>query len=182
MQRAVFMDRDGVIVIPEFRDGRSFAPQSLEKFRLYDDAEKSVQDLKAAKFIVIVVTNQPDVGRGLVKVEIVEAMHEFLSKLLLIDDIEVCYHTHLDNCQRRKPLPGMLKDAMHKWGIDASQSFMIGDRLSDILAGKAAGCRTIFINRGYTTEPPVVDCDAEFSNLSATVSWILDACQSRVGM
>lgn len=182
MQHAVFIDRDGVIVVPKFRDGRSFAPQSLEEFRLYDDAEKLVQDLKAAGFIIIVITNQPDVGQGLVKVEIVEAMHEYLSKLLSIDDIEVCYHTHQDNCQRRKPLPGMLKDAIHKWDIDASKSFMIGDRLSDIQAGKAAGCQTIFIDRGYIAEPPVVGCDAEFSNLSGVASWILNVSQSRVGL
>lgn len=179
-RRAVFLDRDGVLVVPEFRDGRSFASQSLKALRLYEDAESSVNRLKMAKFIVIVVTNQPDVGTGHIKVEVVEAMHQYLKRQLLIDEIEACYHTHLDNCYRRKPLPGMLNDAMRRWNIDASRSFMVGDRLSDIQAGQAAKCQTVFINRGYKAEPHVVDCDAEVWSLSGAVSWILDKSQSQV--
>ena len=182
MRRAIFLDRDGVVVVPEFRDGRSYAPRSLETFRLYDDAPASIQSLKDAGFIVIVVTNQPDVGEGLIDLEVIEAMHKRLSELVLIDDIEVCYHAKHDDCRRRKPLPGMLEDAVKKWDIDVSASFMVGDRLSDIQAGQAAGCQTVYIDRGYTAEPLVVGCDAKFLHLGGAVAWILGASRSRVGL
>jgi len=182
MRRAIFLDRDGVVVVPEFRDGRSYAPRSLETFRLYDDAPASIQSLKDAGFIVIVVTNQPDVGEGLADLEVIETMHKRLNELVPIDDIEVCYHAKHDGCRRRKPLPGMIEDAIKKWDIDVSASFMVGDRLSDIQAGHAAGCRTVYIDRGYTAEPPAVGCDAKFLHLGGAVTWILDASRSRVGL
>ena len=182
MRRAIFLDRDGVVVVPEFRDGRSYAPRSLETFCLYDDAPASIQRLKDAGFIVVVVTNQPDVGEGLVDLEVIEMMHNQLSKLVPIDDIEMCYHTKQDGCRRRKPLPGMLEDAVKKWDIDVSASFMVGDRLADIQAGQAAGCRTVYIDRGYTAEPLVEGCDARSLHLGDAVAWILEASRSRVGL
>jgi D-glycero-D-manno-heptose 1,7-bisphosphate phosphatase len=152
--RAVFLDRDGVLTVPEFRDGRSFAPRRIEDFRLYEDAEPAAAALKAAGFRLIVVTNQPDVGYGRVELEIVEEMHRRLAALLPVDSIEACYHRHDDACDCRKPKPGMLRRAAHHFGIDCAQSFMIGDRASDVAAGRSLGCRTIFIDLGYRDEHP----------------------------
>jgi D-glycero-D-manno-heptose 1,7-bisphosphate phosphatase len=147
--RAVFLDRDGVLVVPEFRDGRSFAPRRLEDFCLYDDAGASLDRLKAAGFKLVVVTNQPDVGDGLVEIEIVEEMHRLLAARLPVDAIEVCYHGHGETCDCRKPKPGMLQRAAQRLGIDCRRSFMIGDRGSDIAAGRSVGCTTILIDLGY---------------------------------
>jgi D-glycero-D-manno-heptose 1,7-bisphosphate phosphatase len=152
--RAVFLDRDGVLTVPEFRDGRSFAPRRLADFRLYDDASGSLSRLKAAGFRLIVVTNQPDVGNGLMERSVVEEMHRRLAAELPVDAIEVCYHRAADGCACRKPKPGMLRRAAERFAVDCPSSFMIGDRGSDVAAGQALGCRTILIDRGYRGEQP----------------------------
>ena len=152
--RAVFLDRDGVLTVPEFRDGRSFAPRRLADFRLYDEAGSALARLKAAGFLLIVVTNQPDVGNGLVEQSVVEEMHRRLAAALPVDAVEVCYHRQVDACDCRKPKPGMLRRAAERFGIDCRHSFMIGDRGSDVAAGQAMGCATILIDLGYRGEHP----------------------------
>ena len=152
--RAVFLDRDGVLTVPEFRDGRSFAPRRLEDFRLYDEAAEATARLKAAGFRLIVVTNQPDVGYGRTPLDTVEEMHRRLSALLPVDAIEACYHRRDEGCDCRKPKPGMLRRAAARFKIDCTQSFMIGDRASDVAAGRSMGCRTVFIDFGYRDERP----------------------------
>jgi D-glycero-D-manno-heptose 1,7-bisphosphate phosphatase len=149
-RRAVFLDRDGVLAVPEFRDGRSFAPRRVADFGLYEDAAASVARLKAAGFTTVVVTNQPDVGDGLVELSVVEEMHRIMAAALPVDAIESCYHGHHEICDCRKPKPGMLVRAAERFGIDCRRSFMVGDRGSDIVAGHAAGCATILIDLGYT--------------------------------
>jgi D-glycero-D-manno-heptose 1,7-bisphosphate phosphatase len=153
--RAVFLDRDGVLTIPQFRDGRSFAPRRLTDFRVYEEAGRSLAALREAGFRLVVVTNQPDVGNGLVDRAVVEAMHSRLTELLPVDAIEVCYHRQSDYCECRKPKPGTLRRAAERLGVDCPGSFMIGDRASDVEAGRRAGCRTVFIDLGYVDEHPV---------------------------
>jgi len=149
--RAVFLDRDGVLVIPELRDGRSFAPRSLAAFRIYDDAAASLARLRTAGFKLVVVTNQPDVGNGIVELSVVEEMHRRLSAVLpTLDSILACYHRQGEECDCRKPKPGMLIRAAQNLRIDCRRSFMIGDRGSDVAAGQALGCTTILIDLHYT--------------------------------
>lgn len=155
MLKAVFLDRDGVINRTIIRDGRPFAPLSLDQFEILPDVEKALLLLRQAGLLLIVVTNQPDVGHGLVPCEVVEAMHARLRELLPIDDIEVCYSTQAEQSYRRKPQPGMLLEAAAAWKIDLKQSFMVGDRWSDVEAGRAAGCRTIWIQRHYQEQQAV---------------------------
>jgi D-glycero-D-manno-heptose 1,7-bisphosphate phosphatase len=151
---AVFLDRDGVIVVPEFRDGRSYAPQRLEDFRFYPAVFTSLARLKQAGFLLVVVTNQPDVGNGVVARAQVEAMNKIMCRELPLDGIKTCFHAQSDNCKCRKPKPGMILAAAKQLRIDLSRSFMVGDRAGDIAAGRAAGCATVFIDRGYAEEPP----------------------------
>jgi D-glycero-D-manno-heptose 1,7-bisphosphate phosphatase len=152
LARAVFLDRDGVLVVPERRDGRSYAPRRLEDLAFYPDAAPAVARLKAAGFVVIVFTNQPDVGAGLVARETVEAMHERLRREIPVDDIEVSYLTReqarAQADQRRKPGTGMLLDAARRWQLDLGGSYVVGDRASDIEAGTRAGCTSLFIDLG----------------------------------
>jgi D-glycero-D-manno-heptose 1,7-bisphosphate phosphatase len=152
VRRAVFLDRDGVLVIPEFRDGRSFAPRRLEDLQIYPDAHQALSRLKAAGFLLAVVTNQPDVGNGLVSQTVVEQMNTLLKTQLPIDTIRACYHRQNEACRCRKPRPGMLLDSAIELGISLPDSFMVGDRASDIDAGRTAGCQTVFIDLGYTSE------------------------------
>jgi D-glycero-D-manno-heptose 1,7-bisphosphate phosphatase len=157
LRRAVFLDRDGVINRCEVRDGKPYAPRRLQDFRLLPGAVRAIHDLKRTGLIVIVVTNQPDIGNGLVEAAVIEAMHDRLRRVSSIDDILVCPHRQDAGCQCRKPRPGMLVKAAKKWQIDLKKSFMVGDRWGDVVAGQSAGCYTVFVNRHYKehqqTEP-----------------------------
>ena len=173
---AVFLDRDGVLTVPEFRDGRSYAPKRLEDFRCYPEAAACLGRLRDAGHVLVVVTNQPDVGNGLVPMAVVEAMHERLARELPIARIEVCPHRSADACECRKPRPGMLLRAADALGLELTRSFMVGDRASDVEAGRRAGCRTLFLDRGYT-EPRPASPDATVASLSEATEWILAAAE-----
>ena len=149
MKRAVFLDRDGVINRAVVRDGKPYPPAALEEFELLPGVEQTIRSLRVAGYLVIVVTNQPDVATGDQHRDVVEAMHGRLHAAGLCDDIKVCYHTDADACDCRKPKPGMLLEAAREWGIDLVDSFMVGDRWRDVAAGKAAGCYTFFIDYKY---------------------------------
>ena len=173
LRRAVFLDRDGVLVVPIFREGRSFAPTNLREFSIYPDAAKCVNLLKRAGFAVVVVSNQPDVGAGRVSRRFVEEMNARLSDAMPIDVVKVCYHTRDQRCTCRKPLPGMLLEAAAELEIDLSASIMVGDRASDVEAGAAAGCRTVFVDLGYTSEPPPPNPSKFVDSLGEATDWIL---------
>ena len=173
MVKAVFLDRDGVLTIPEFRDGRSYAVRRLEDFHFYPGAAEAVATLKAAGFLVVVVTNQPDVGAGFVSQELVEAMHARLRGEIAVDDIEVCYETRDAGSSRRKPEPGMLLDAAEKWNLNLKECFMVGDREGDVIAGRKVGCTTIFIDLGYSGENRPTEQAVTVGSLVEAVEWIL---------
>jgi D-glycero-D-manno-heptose 1,7-bisphosphate phosphatase len=154
MVRAVFLDRDGVINANLERDGKPVAPTTLEEFRIFPDAAAATRRLKDAGFLLVVVTNQPDVTIGRTSKATMEAMHDQIRKLMPIDDFEICFHTDADNCACRKPKPGLLLRAAAKHGIALTDSIMIGDRWRDVLAGQAAGCRTIRIDHGMAEDRP----------------------------
>lgn len=149
---AVFLDRDGVLVIPEFRDGRSYAPRTLDKFAIYPGAREALSRLREAGYLLVVVTNQPDIGNGKVAAAVVDEMHAAIRAALPIDRIELCPHGQGANCDCRKPKPGMLLKAAEACGIDLAASYMVGDRASDVAAGEAAGCTTVFIDLHYASE------------------------------
>lgn len=156
--KAVFLDRDGVIIANVERAGRPVAPTTLEDFQIMEGAAENILRLKAAGFAIIVATNQPDVATGLTRRETVDTMHAELFRHLAVDDIKVCFHTDAASCACRKPKPGMLLEAAAERGIDLAASFMVGDRWRDIGAGQAAGCTTIFIDYGYKQDGP---CDPQ---------------------
>jgi D-glycero-D-manno-heptose 1,7-bisphosphate phosphatase len=155
-RRAVFLDRDGVINRAIVSSGKPYPPLRVEQFELLPGVVEACGLLKAAGFLLVVATNQPDVGRGLLERETVEQMHERMLELLPIDRVEVCYDGSGDS-EFRKPRPGMLLRAAAKLTLDLAGSFMVGDRWRDIDCGHAAGCVTIFIDLGYEEslrEPP----------------------------
>jgi D-glycero-D-manno-heptose 1,7-bisphosphate phosphatase len=151
---AVFLDRDGVINANIQRDGKPVAPTSLDQFQLLPGVVEATQRLKAAGYLLIVATNQPDVANGLTSNAIVDAMHDEIRRQMPVDDIKVCYHREQDGCRCRKPKPGMLLEAAKDYGIDLASSYMVGDRWRDTEAGRAAGCLTIFVDYGYEQDGP----------------------------
>lgn len=136
------------------------------------DAIAAGQALKKQGFLLIVITNQPDVGNGLVDKAVVERMNAEMARRLPIDAIKVCYHAQTEGCECRKPKPGMILSAAKELAVDLASSFMIGDRWSDISAGHTAGCRTVFIDRDYTegcAEAP----DFTTDSLASAAEWII---------
>ncbi len=152
--RAVFLDRDGVINRALERASKPYPPRTLAEFEILPEVPAACARLKAAGFLLVVVTNQPDVGRGTIKQELVETIHGEMRRRLPIDRVEVCYHPGqgLSHCDCRKPMPGMLLRAAQALDVALAQSWMVGDRWRDVDCGRAAGCRTIFIDRGYAEE------------------------------
>ena len=154
------------------RGGKPYAPRRLDNFRLLPRVANAVRSLKRAGFVVIVVTNQPDIGNGLVAPAVVEAMHAKLRTRVAVDDIRICPHRQDGGCACRKPKPGLLLAAAKHWKIDLNNSYMMGDREGDIVAGKAPGCYTLFINRHYP-EPRCAKPDRVVRSLLAGVRIIL---------
>ena len=148
--RAVFLDRDGVINAAIVRDGKPYPPHDVGAFQLLPGVHEACSQLRQSGFRLIVATNQPDVGRGDLAREAVEEMHRIMCQRLPIDRVEVCYDAGgADSSEFRKPKPGMLLRAARELDIDLTRSYMIGDRWRDIDCGHAAGCTTIFIDKGY---------------------------------
>lgn len=132
------------------REGKPFPPASLAEFELLPGVVEACAQLKGAGFLLVIATNQPDVGRGTLRREDVEAMHAKMCALLPIDCVEVCYDPGQGvPSEFRKPAPGMLLRAARALDIDLARSWMVGDRWRDIDCGAAAGCHTVFIDYGY---------------------------------
>lgn len=153
-KRAVFLDRDGVINQAILHKGKPYSPSNLKELIILPGVPKALERLRKEGFLLIVITNQPDVTRGMQKKEQVEAIHNYLLETLSLDAIYVCYHDDVDVCSCRKPKAGLLLDAADDFNIDLSKSFVIGDRWKDIEAGIRAGCKTLFIEYGYDEKQP----------------------------
>jgi D-glycero-D-manno-heptose 1,7-bisphosphate phosphatase len=167
---AIFLDRDGVVNRAIVRDGKPYAPQSIETTIVEPDVAPALDRLKAAGYQLVVVTNQPDVARGVMTRAAVDAIHAALGARLPIDEFRVCYHEDADECVCRKPLPGLLLQAP---AHDLSRSVMVGDRWRDIEAGRRARVRaTVRIDNG-SGEPCDVAPDVTVISLSAAADWIL---------
>lgn len=170
---AVFLDRDGVLNRATVCGETPYPPNSVSEVEILPGVRESLQRLADAGYPLIVVTNQPDVARGTQKREMVEQINAHLARELpRLTAFYVCFHDTPDKCNCRKPLPGMLMQAAVDHGIDLSQSFMIGDRWSDVVAGEAAGCKTFLFDVPYSqchrcTPTHVV------ADLTEATDWIL---------
>jgi D-glycero-D-manno-heptose 1,7-bisphosphate phosphatase len=149
MKRAVFLDRDGVINRVILKGGRPFSPRNFKQLDFLDGVKEVLTKLRGNDFLNIVITNQPDIARGLMRLCVLQKINDVVREKLAVDDIFVCPHDDIDNCHCRKPKPGMLLDAATKWDINLTSSFLIGDQWKDIEAGRAAGCTTILLDYPY---------------------------------
>ncbi len=174
MVRAVFLDRDGVINANLTRKGKPVAPTSLAEFRFLPGIDEAARRLKDAGFLLVIVTNQPDIANGITPLAAMEAMHAEIRRTLPIDDVAICFHTDADRCSCRKPKPGLILDAAAKHAIDLGGSYLIGDRWRDVLAGQAAGCGcTIMIDHGVPQDQTCTPDKIVHSPLEAA-QFILD--------
>ncbi len=151
---AVFFDRDGVLNKSLIKHGKPHPPADLSELEIADDALDALTRLKQAGFLLIGVTNQPDVARGTTDRATVDAINHAIMECLPMAEIRVCYHDDVDQCRCRKPKPGMLIQAAEDYDIDLAKSYMVGDRWKDIDAGKAANCKTIWLQTEYDEKQP----------------------------
>jgi D-glycero-D-manno-heptose 1,7-bisphosphate phosphatase len=147
---AVFLDRDGVINRTIVVDGVPYPPQSVSEIEILPGVPEALAKLSQLGLPLVVVTNQPDVARGTQTREAVERINNFLSARLPLTEICTCFHDGPDNCSCRKPKAGLLIEAARLYNIDLARSFMVGDRWSDIVAGKTAACTTLLIDLPYS--------------------------------
>ncbi len=172
MSRAVFLDRDGVLNKIVWRDGKAASPRNVDELVIEPDAPAALDALRAAGFKLFVVTNQPDVRRGLMPKAVLDDIHRTLREALHVDDVAVCEHDNADDCACRKPRPGMLLDLARRHDLDLSASIMVGDQDRDIACGHAAGCATVLLARPYNSG---AGADHVVETLFQAMSVIVDA-------
>jgi D-glycero-D-manno-heptose 1,7-bisphosphate phosphatase len=188
---AVFLDRDGVLIEDADLVTRT------QDVRLLPGVPHSVRSLKAEGYQLIVVSNQTVVARGLATEAEVQAVNSYLNRLLeeaaesRLDAFYFCPHhpkatlvQYRVACDCRKPRAGMLLQAAREWSLDLTASFMVGDRITDIIAGARAGCRTVLVQTGRHLAPPIetvetVDLSVKpnhvCADLAGATEWILEA-------
>jgi D-glycero-D-manno-heptose 1,7-bisphosphate phosphatase len=171
--KAVFLDRDGVLNKFFLRDGVPHPPACLEELAIYPDVAEALRRLKEAGYLLIVVTNQPDIARGTQTREAVDQINAALGAALPIDEFLVCAHDDADHCACRKPKPGMVLEAASRHEVDLGRSFLVGDRWRDIDCGASAGTQTVFIERGYRERAPEHAPDFVADSLGGATEWIL---------
>jgi D-glycero-D-manno-heptose 1,7-bisphosphate phosphatase len=168
----VFLDRDGVLNHAPVVDGIPCCPGSAAELEIPAGVADATRALSEAGFLLVCVTNQPDVVRGRTTRAAVESINEALRARLPLREVLVSYDDG-DASPRRKPNPGMLLEAAVRWDIDLGASFMIGDRWKDVEAGRRAGCTTILIDHHYDEPWPVGPPDFRASSLGEAAGWIL---------
>jgi D-glycero-D-manno-heptose 1,7-bisphosphate phosphatase len=177
-RRAVFLDRDGVLNVAPVVNGLPMSPATVAELQLLPCVADACARLKQAGFLLVVVTNQPDIGRGKTSQAAVDAINDVLKAELGLDAVYFCPHSDEDRCDCRKPKPGLLTKAARHWGINLARSFMVGDRWRDVEAGQAAGCRTVFIEYGYRERAPQHP-DRVAASLAAVASELISAPAGR---
>ncbi|WP_028057985.1 D-glycero-alpha-D-manno-heptose-1,7-bisphosphate 7-phosphatase [Candidatus Solirubrobacter pratensis] len=175
---AVFLDRDGVLNEAPLVAGRPHPPATPDAIALLPGVAEACSELRAAGLPLIVVTNQPDIARGTQSRAAVDAINARLRELVDVDEVVVCPHDDDDACACRKPRPGMLLDAARRWDVGLGRSVMVGDRWRDIEAGRAAGTKTVFLDRSYD-EPAPDAADLTVTELKESVTWIIETIAPR---
>jgi D-glycero-D-manno-heptose 1,7-bisphosphate phosphatase len=151
---AVFLDRDGVLNRALVRDGKPYPPRTLDQLEILPGVVEACAEIARYGALLICVTNQPDVARGRAERSEIEAINKHLQHSLKLDSVRTCWHDSPDNCACRKPKPGLLIDAAQEFNIDLHRSVMVGDRWSDVEAGRSVGAHTVFVDYEYIERRP----------------------------
>jgi D-glycero-D-manno-heptose 1,7-bisphosphate phosphatase len=189
MNAAVFLDRDGVLIEDVHLLTRA------EQIHILPGVPEALSQLKAAGFQLIVVSNQTVVARGMATEEEVHTINQRMAELLknvngpLLDAVYICPHhpsatlpAYRMECECRKPRPGLFLQAARERDVDLKKSFAVGDRITDIIAGAKAGCRTVLVQTGKHTAAPIessepidqsIQPDYMCADLAAAAKWIV---------
>jgi len=169
LQPAVFLDRDGVINRAIIHEQLPYPPRRLEELTILDGVKEAVSLLHHHGFITAVVTNQPDIARGVSTLDSVLDLHKKISSKTGLQNFYLCVHDEHDECECRKPNTGLIKKAALDLDLDVSKSFMVGDRWKDIEAGQRVGCRCFYIDNNYLERRPIQPFQRVTSLLEAAI-------------
>ena len=169
--KVLFLDRDGICNLPIIKNGKPFSPRYVNQLIFHPDIKCVVEAAKNKNYKIFIVTNQPDVARKSMTLNVANEINKLVLEHSGADDLFACYHDDSDNCDCRKPKTGLFSAALQLHQITQSESIMIGDRHSDMLAGSSFGCTTIFIDYKYS-EPKVSFPDYRFDSLIETIALI----------
>ena len=169
----MFLDRDGVLNRVNIVNGIPEPPKTLEEIQILDGVVEAVGILQTNNFLLVVVTNQPDVARGTTSKLKVDEINSYIGGTLGLQHFYTCFHDDIDLCKCRKPSPGLIELAVAELGLDTKQSYLVGDRWKDIAAGQLAGCETFFIDYQYSEQSP--------KNPFTRVSSLLEAAKQIIG-
>ena len=171
-KKAVFFDRDGVLNRSIIRNKKPFAPRKFDDFHIYKDVKVYVDRLIKNNFLIFVVTNQPDIGNGLMKTKELDSMHQKLKSDIEINKIYICPHSQTAKCECRKPSPYFLLQAKEEFRIKIEDSYFVGDRYTDMQASRSVSCKSVFIDRKYE-ETPLMDFVYKVKGIKEAVNYIL---------
>lgn len=169
MQKAIFLDRDGVLNELIYRNNGLFSPRKLSDFKISVDSPEFTRFTSSIGYLNIVISNQPDISRGLLKENILNEMTNLLKSNLSLNDVFYCVHDDQDRCDCRKPLAGLIFEAVKKWDINISESYFIGDSWKDIEAAKNANVSFFLLDRSYNKS---FHCDSRVSGLKDIYKYI----------
>jgi len=173
-RRFVLLDRDGTVNVE-----RNYL-SSPDQLELYPGVGPALRRLSELGFGIAVVTNQSGVARGYFDLEMLSKVHERLAELLAaegvtLDGIYICPHSPEDDCRCRKPLPGMVEQAVAEHGFDPKLAFLVGDKALDIEMGQAVGATAILVRTGYGAKTEAAENCAPavvVDDLPAAAAWI----------
>src|SRR6266704_498686 len=174
---AVFLDRDGVLNDVVVQNGVPLSPRRADELHVVAGSAEAIQQLRRSGLPVFVASNQPDVARGRLAPDELARITATLQRTLPLDDVAICPHDDADGCTCRKPQPGLLLTVAERWGVDLSQSYMVGDSWKDVAAGRRAGCHTILLRRDYNA---AAQADTVVQTLGEAVDFILRHSEERM--
>ena len=148
--KTVFLDRDGII-----NEQRIDHVKNIDEFKIFSGVGEAIKLLKEKGYLVIIITNQSVIGRKIISETKLEEIHLKLKNYLkqhntYVDSIYYCPHTPEQNCNCRKPKPGLLIKASEDFNIDLEKSYFIGDSDSDLIAANEAECKGILLKKDQT--------------------------------
>jgi D-glycero-D-manno-heptose 1,7-bisphosphate phosphatase len=167
MKRAAFLDRDGVINRSILINGHPKPPKTTKEVEIIEGVPEAIAILKSNDIVPVIITNQPDVARGITSQGQIKEINSYIGAMANIDYFYTCFHDDLDLCICRKPKPGLIYQSANELNLDIANSFVVGDRWRDISAGQEAGCQTFFINYLYPEKQPEMPFTAVSSLLEA---------------
>ena len=152
MNKAIFFDRDGVLIKSDIRNNRPFAIKCLDDICFTTNKINLFKKLRNLGFYLLLFTNQPDVARGMADKEAVNKINLAVKKYYKLDDIYVCFHDDHDQCECRKPKNGLIMNSSKRYQLKLEESYVIGDRWRDVDAANLSNCKSIFIDYKYSED------------------------------